>query len=79
MCGVAGVGAVEALVNGQVHGQGTELPTQSALMIASLKLADALVKERDRHSQLKEKIRSRSTALLEKLDQKLAQPEAVAH
>ena len=68
------VRAVEDLVNGQLAqtAEDSDIPLQSALMVASLKLANALVKERGQHAQLKEKIRSRSNALLQKLDAKFA-------
>jgi cell division protein ZapA (FtsZ GTPase activity inhibitor) len=66
------VRAVEAMVNSQVAESPTEMPIANALIIASLKLADELVRERNKHTQLKERIRSRSAALLEQLNQKFA-------
>jgi cell division protein ZapA (FtsZ GTPase activity inhibitor) len=69
---LAHVRAVEAMVNAQVEDSPGEMPIANALIIASLKLADELVRERDRHSELKERIRSRSSALLEQLNQKFA-------
>ena len=66
------VRAVEAMVNQQVSESPNEMPVANALIIASLKLADELVRERNKHTQLKERIRSRSAALLEQLNQKFA-------
>jgi cell division protein ZapA (FtsZ GTPase activity inhibitor) len=66
------VRAVEAMVNQQVSESPNEMPVSNALIIASLKLADELVRERNKHTQLKERIRSRSAALLEQLNQKFA-------
>lgn len=62
---------IEQLVNERVAtmGAGNGVPMHTALMMTVLNLADELLDERRRHGKLKEKIRSRSTVLLEKLDQ----------
>ena len=62
--------AVEALLNEQVAacGGASGVPLPNAIMLAALNLADELVRERERHQALKEKIRSRSNMLLEKLE-----------
>jgi len=61
------VAAIEALLNERVAALGPGVPLHSAMMLAALSLADELLKERNSHSALKEKIRKRSTDLLERL------------
>ncbi len=58
--------AVESLVAERL-GPFAALPHQQALMLLALDLADELLRERASHQQLKEKIRERSSALLERL------------
>ena len=62
--------AVEKLLNDAIKqaGGGKGAPLQNALLVAALQLADQLIDERTRHRALKQKIRSQSASLLEKLD-----------
>ena len=59
---------IEALVNERVSAVGDGIPIHSAVMLAALSLADDLLKERQDRLDLKEKIRRRSTDLLQRLD-----------
>ncbi len=70
---------VEALVNERVLASGLDegVPLTTALLLATLNLADELIRERTRHQALKEKIRSRSTVLLERLEA-VAGPRSIA-
>lgn len=62
---------IEGLVAERVGamGGGGGVPMYTAALLACLNLAEDLIKERQAHGKLKEKIRSRSVVLLEKLDQ----------
>ena len=64
------VTAMETLVNERVarFTSGTAGPNFSALLLATLHLADELLKEQATRTELKEKIRSKSEKLLQQLD-----------
>lgn len=64
------VRAIESLVNERLSsmGGGSGVPMNNALLLTCLALAQELIGERETHQALKEKIRSRSNVLLEKLD-----------
>ena len=64
----AHVADIEALVNERVSALGPGVPLHSAMMLAALSLADDLLKERKDRRALQEKIRKRSTDLLQRLD-----------
>lgn len=64
----AHVQAVEALAKEHLDQIPQGLPVQHALMLATLSLADALLRERQQHLSLKEKIRARSAELLTRLN-----------
>ncbi len=61
---------MERLLNERLQAMGASrgLPLQSALTLAALSLAGDVLDERQHRFKLKEKIRSRSAELLEKLD-----------
>lgn len=61
---------VEQLLNQRIAemGGGKGVPLHNALLLAALHMADELINEQTRHNALKQKIRSRSASLLEKLD-----------
>jgi cell division protein ZapA len=53
-----------------LQGKGTApVPLQNLAILAALNVADELFKERARYDSLKQKIRTKSTLLLEKMDQ----------
>jgi cell division protein ZapA (FtsZ GTPase activity inhibitor) len=64
------VEAIESLLNERVSALGPGVPLHNAMMLAALSLADELIKERDSHHALKEKIRKRSTDLLARLSER---------
>lgn len=54
---------IAAVVDGQ-----PQVAVQNALLLASLNMADELFKLRERHDALRDRIRSQSRVLLERLD-----------
>ncbi len=62
--------AIERVVNERLDAldDTSQAPLQSLLLLATLNLAEELLEERDSHARLKEKIRSGSRSLLQKLE-----------
>ncbi len=58
---------VNQLIEGMAGGK-RHLPIQNVLLLASMSMADELLRERARHDALKEKIRAQSRALLARMD-----------
>ena len=71
-CSQDHIHAIETLVTERIGqlGGGAGAAMSNAVILAALNLADELVRERDAHRALKEKIRTRSNALLQKLELK---------
>ncbi len=53
----------------ELQGDKRHVPMQSLLLLASLSVADELMRERARNEAIKEKIRAQSRALLSRLGQ----------